>query len=332
MKLNWKIKFHLTCVDIDIVYYKNIILKKLNVMYDLIIIWSGSAGLPTGMYASRYKLKNIVIGWQPWWALATSHKVENYPWVLSAPGKEIMDNFAEHAKQSWSELLQDFVETIKKTDTGFSVATMSWRNLESKFLVLATWNKYRHLWAPWEDEFLWKWVSYCATCDGMFFKDREVVIVWGWNTALTEALYLADICKKVYLVHRKDTFRAETIWVDQAQKRDNIEMVLNEEVAEITGSMFVEEIKLKSGKSLKADGIFVAIWSDPDTKLVKDLHPEMDNEWCLIVDARQETSIKGLYAAWDVSTNSNKFKQTIMSAAEWCLAANSIHEDKLRSE
>ena len=305
---------------------------KIDKMYDLIIIGSGSAGLPAGMYASRYKLKNIVIGWLPGGALATSHKVKNYPWVLSAPGKEIMDNFAEHAAQSGSEILQDFVEKIEKTDEWFSVQTISGKNLDSKFLILATGNKYRHLWATWEEEFLGKWVSYCATCDGMFFKEREVVIVGWWNTALTEALYLADICKKVYIVHRKDTFRAETIWVEQAEKRENIEMVLNEEVDEIAWSMFVEEIKLKSGKSLKADGIFVAIGSDADVKLVDHMNPEKDSENCLVVDARQETSIKGLYAAWDVSTNSNKFKQTIMSAAEWCLAANSIHEDKLRSE
>lgn len=301
-------------------------------MYDLIIIWSWSAWLPAWMYASRYKLKNVIIWWQPWWALATSHKVENYPWILSAPWKEIMDNFAEHAKQSWSEFVQGFVKQLKKTETWFLVETASWEEFQSHYVILATGNKYRHLWVIGEEGFLWKWVSYCATCDGMFFKDREVVIVWGGNTALTEALYLADICKKVYLVHRKDTFRAETIWVDQAYKRDNIEMVLNEEVDEIAWSMFVEEIKLKSGKSLKADGIFVAIWSDPDVKLVEHLNPEKDAENCLIVDSRQETSIKWLYAAWDVSTNSNKFKQTIMSAAEWCLAANSIHEDKLRSE
>lgn len=301
-------------------------------MYDIIIIGSGSAGLPAGMYASRYKLKNVVIGAQPGWALATSHKVENWPGILSAPGKQIMDDFAEHAQNSGSELLQEMVTDVQKTDDGFSVKTMSGKELISKYLVLATGNKYRHLWVKWEDEFLGKWVSYCATCDGMFFKDREVVIVGGWNTALTEALYLADICKKVYLVHRKDTFRAEDIWVEQAYKRENIEMVLNEEVEEIAGSLFMEEVKLKSGKSLKVDGIFVAIGSDPDVKLVDHMNPKKDDENCLVVDARQETSIKWLYAAWDVTTNSNKFKQTIMSAAEWCLAANSIHEDKLRSE
>ena len=123
----------------------------------------------------------------------------------------------------------------------------------------------------------------------------------------------------------------EDIWVEQAKKRENIEFVLNEEVEEITGSMFVEKIILKSGKELKADGIFVAVWSDPNTSLVHHLEPKMDNEGCLVVDARQQSSVPGLYAAGDVTTNSNKFKQTIMSAAEWCLAANSIHEDLIRN-
>jgi thioredoxin reductase (NADPH) len=164
----------------------------------------------------------------------------------------------------------------------------------------------------------------------MFFKGRDVVIVGGGNTALTEALYLAEICNKVYVLHRRDTFRAEDIWVEQAKKSDNIEFVLNDEVEEIAGKFFVEEIKLKSGNSIKADGIFVAVGSDPNTNLVNHMHPEKDDEGCLVVDARQETSVKGLFAAGDVSTNSNKFKQTIMSAAEGCLAADSIHEEILR--
>ena len=164
----------------------------------------------------------------------------------------------------------------------------------------------------------------------MFFKWRDIVMVGWWNSAITEALYLAEICNKVYIVHRRDTFRAEDIWIEQAKKRDNIEFVLNDEVEEIKWSMFVEEIALKSGKTLKADWIFVAVWSLPNTKLVDHMNPEKDEERCLVVDTRQETSIKWLYAAGDVTTNSNKFKQTIMSAAEWCLATNSIHEDNLR--
>ena len=301
-------------------------------MYDLIIIWAWSAWYPAWMYASRYKIKNLIIWALPGWALGTSHKVENYPWILSAPGKEIMDKFKEHAVSSWSEFLQENVSELKKEDWIFEIKTSSWKEFKSKFIILATWNNYRKLGFDWEKEFLGKWVSYCATCDGMFFKARDVVIVWWWNTALTEALYLAEICNKVYLVHRKDTFRAEDIWVEQAASKDNIEMVLKEEVEKVEGRFFVEKIILKSWKELKADWIFVAIWSTPNTSLVDNLNPEKDSEWCLVVDKRQESSVKWLYAAWDVTTNSNKFKQTIMSAAEWCLAANSVHEDLLRSE
>lgn len=299
--------------------------------YDVIIIGAGSAGYPAGMYASRYKMKNLVIGGQPGGALATSHKVENYPGVLSASGKEIMDNFKAHAVDAGSEMLEEMVTELEKKEDHFYVKTSSGKEFTSKYVILATGNKYRHLGAKGEEEMLGKGVSYCATCDGMFFKGRDVVIVGGWNTALTEALYLAEICNKVYVVHRRDTFRAEDIWVEQAKKSENIEFVLNEEVDEIAGKFFVEEIKLKSGKSLKADGIFVAVGSDPNTQLVAHMDLEKDDEGCLVVDARQQTTLKGLFAAGDVSTNSNKFKQTIMSAAEWCLAADSIHEEILRN-
>ncbi len=297
--------------------------------YDVIIIGTGSAGLPAGMYASRYKLKNLIIGAQTGGALATSHKVENWPWVLSASGKEIMDDFREHAVTSGSEILQDTVTDIQKGEHGFLVKTPN-KEFTTKYIVLATGNTYKKLGLPSEEAFLGKGVSYCATCDGMFFRGRDIVVVGGGNTALTEALYLAEIGRKVYIVHRKDTFRAEDVWIEQAKKHENIELVMNEEVDHLEGEMFLEKVILKSSRIISADGFFVAIGSDPSTKLVAHLWLEMDSEGCLVVDARQETSLKGFYAAWDVTTNSNKFKQTIMSAAEGCLAAHSIHEDMLR--
>ncbi len=300
--------------------------------YDVIIIWAWSAGYPAGMYCSRYKIKNLIIGWLPGGALGTSHKVENWPGVISAPGGEIMEDFKKHAEESWSEILTEMVTKLEKHNNHFHIVTSSGKELSAKKVILATGNNYRHLWAPWEDDFLGKWVSYCATCDGMFFKNRDIVMVGWWNTAITEALYLADICNKVYIVHRSEKLRAENTWIDKAHKRDNIEFVLNEEVEEITGKMFVEEIKLKSWKSLKADGIFIAIGTIPNVDLVSEMHLDKDAEWCLVVDKRQETSLKWLYAAGDVTTNSNKFRQTIMSAAEWCLTANSIHEDLLMEE
>ena len=298
-------------------------------MYDLVIIWLGSAGLPAWMYASRYKIKNLIIGSQDGWALATSHRVENYPWILSSPGKTIMQTFKEHAVSSWSEILLDQVVSVSRENNIFTVKTNT-KEIQSKFLLMATGNNYKYLGVKGEREFLGKWVSYCASCDGMFFKDRTVVVVWGGNTALTEALYLSELCTKVYLVHRKDTFRADDVWIDQVKNKSNIELVLNEEVEEIGGGLFMEEIILKSWKHIKADGIFVAVWTIPNVSLIDSFQLEKDAEGCIVVDKRQETSLKWLYAAGDVTTNSNKFKQTIMSAAEGCLAAHSVHEDLMR--
>lgn len=299
--------------------------------FDVIIIWAGSAWYPAGMYASRYEMKNLIIWAQPGGALATSHKVENYPGTISASWKQIMDNFREHAVASGSEILNEMVTEITKQNDIFDVKTSSGKQFSSKYVILATGNNHKKLWCVWEKEFLWKWVSYCATCDGMFFKNREVIVVWWGNTAFTESIYLSEICKKVYLIHRRNEFRAENTWIEQAKKRENIEFILNDEVEEIVwDKLWMTWVKLKSWKEVKSDWIFVAVWTSPNTSLVDGLNPQKDEEWCLIVDKRQETSVKWLYAAWDVTTNSNKFKQTIMSAAEWCLAANSVHEDKMR--
>ena len=298
-------------------------------MYDLIIIGAGSAGLPAGMYASRYKLSNIIIGEMPGGALATSHCVENYPGVISAPGADIMKTFKEHAENAGSEILQDRVESVSKIDNNhFSVSTMSGKTFEAKKILLATGNTYKMLGVPGEKEFYGQGVSYCATCDGNFYKNLVVGVVGAGNTAITEALYLAEIAKEVHIFVRGDVIRAENIWTEKAKNTKNITFHMNTQVTEVTGSiMGVNGVKLSTGKDLALDGLFVAIGSTPITNIVDNLNPEKDSEGCLVVDKRQETSITGLYAAGDVTTNSNKFRQTIMSAAEGCLAANSIHED-----
>jgi thioredoxin reductase (NADPH) len=300
-------------------------------LYDVIIIGAGSAGLPAGMYASRYKLSNIIIGELPGWALSTSHCVENYPGTISASGGEIMKNFLEHARISGSEILQDRVEQVSKIgENHFQVTMLWWKTIEGKRIILATGNTYKTLNIPGEKEFYGQGVSYCATCDGNFYKWLVVGISGGGNTAITEALYLSELCKEVHIFIRWENARAEDIWMDKAIQRQNITFHMNTRVESVEGTMmWVTGVKLDSGKIIPLDGIFIAIGSSPITAIVDSLSPEKDSEGCLIVDKRQETSIKGLYAAGDVSTNSNKFRQTIMSAAEWCLAAHSVHEDIL---
>lgn len=301
-------------------------------MYDVIIIGAGSAGLPAGMYASRYKLSNIIIGEMPGGALATSHCVENWPGVLSAPGGEIMANFRLHAENAGSTLIQDRVDEVSKVgEDHFSLRTMSGKTYESKRIILATGNEYKMLGVPWEKEFYGQGVSYCATCDGNFYKNLTVAVVGAGNTAITEALYLAEICKEVHILVRSDRIRAEDIWTEKAKNKSNIVIHYNTQAKEVMGSMMgVSGLKLQDDSVLPLDGVFVAIGSSPFSKIVDGLQADKDAEGCLIVDKRQETSVKWLYAAGDVTTNSNKFRQTIMSAAEGCLAANSIHEDILR--
>lgn len=300
--------------------------------YDLIIVWAGSAGLPAGMYASRYKLKNIIIGEMPWWALATSHRVENWPWVLSQSGKTIMDSFALHAETSGSIILQDHVQSIEMpAPRSFRVTTSQSQTFTSPSLLFATGNEYRHLGVPGEREFLWKGVSYCATCDGSFFRDLTVAVVGWGNTAITEALYLSEIAKTVHILIRSDRVRAEDVWLDKVRERENIILHFQTSVKEIQGNALgVQKLLLHDDSILPCEGIFIAVGTIPSTTLLDALGVEKDPDGTIRVDHRQETNIHGLYAAWDVTNGSNKFRQTIMSAAEWCLATNSIHEDILR--
>lgn len=300
-------------------------------MYDLIIIGAGSAGLPAGMYASRYKLNNCIIGAMPGGALATSHKVENYPGTLSATGREIMDRFTEHAVSAGSELIQDEVSSVTKSGNIFTVQTASGKTLEAKYVLLAIGNKYRKLGVPGEEKYLGSGVSYCATCDGMFFRNRNIALVGGGNTAITEALYLAEICKEVHILVRGNEFKAETVWIDQLAKHENIQVHFDTSVTSIEGGFGVEKLILNTGNELAVDGIFVAIGNQPETIIIDSLNPTKDSAGYIVVDAHQQTNISGLYAAGDITTASNKFQQTIMSAAEGCLAVHSIHEDILKS-
>ena len=284
--------------------------------YDLIIIGGGSAGLPAGIYASRYKISNLIIADLPGGALTLSHDVRNYPGFEEVSGRDLMDRFLAHAQVSGSEFLQDRVSSVAKIGDAFQVKTLSGKEFSATAILIAMGNKYRKLSVPGEEKLIGSGVSYCATCDGNFFRGREVAMVGGGDAAAVEALYLSELCSKVHLLVRRDVFRAEKVWVDKLLATPNIEVHFNTQVAEIRGSMFVEDVLLQGGSTLAVDGVFVAVGNDPDSSLFDDFLLEKDDEGYLRVNARQETSFPGIFAAGDITTNSNKFKQTIMSAAE----------------
>lgn len=306
--------------------------------YPLIIIWTGSAGLPAGMYASRYGIRNLIIWAQPGGALATSHCVENFPGTISESGASIMKRFEEHAKVSWSEVLYDTVIKIENrkhetenTEEWFVVTTASHGNFTCDYLIYATGNAYRHLGVPGEDRLIWAGVSYCATCDGNFFKWKDVVVVGGGDSAFTEALYLAKLCTSVKILVRKEKARAEEIWVKKVAEEANMEVLYNTEVAEINGQSNVESITTKDGRNIPTQGIFIAVGSVPSVELLKEFNVDVDEDGCIRTDAHQKSTNDRIYAAGDVTTNSAKFRQTITSAAEGCLAAHSVHEAMLKN-
>lgn len=299
--------------------------------YPLIIIGTGSAGLPAGMYASRYGIRNLIIGAQPGGALATSHCVENFPGILSESGGAIMKRFEEHAKVSGSEVSYDTVIKIEELPWKILQVTTARKEIYTcDFLIYATGNAYRHLNVPGEDRLLGAGVSYCATCDGNFFRWKDVLVSGGGDSAFTEALYLAQLCKTVKILVRKDKPKAEEIWVKKVSEQPNMEVMYNTEVAEINGQFAIESITTTDGRIIPTQGIFIAVGSIPSVDLIKTLGVEVDEEQCIKIDEHQKSTNDRIYAAGDVTTGSAKFRQTIMSAAEWCLAAHSIHEAMLK--
>jgi thioredoxin reductase (NADPH) len=236
------------------------------------------------MYASRYGIRNLIIGAQPGGALATSHCVENYPGTLSESGGDIMKRFEEHAKVSGSEVSYDTVINIGELPGKIlQVTTARKEAYTCDFIIYATGNAYRHLDVPGEDRLLGAGVSYCATCDGNFFRNKDVIVVGGGDSSFTEALYLAHLCKTVKILVRKDKPKAEEIWVKKVQEESNMEIIYNTEVAEINGQFTIESVTTKDGRTIPTQGIFIAVGSVPSIELIQKLNIDIDEEGCMLL-------------------------------------------------
>ncbi|MFO7710327.1 MAG: FAD-dependent oxidoreductase [Candidatus Woesearchaeota archaeon] len=291
-------------------------------VYDLVIVGTGPAGLTAGVYAGRYMLNTVIIGSQPGGTIAEAHKVCNFPTYKDITGIELSQKLTEQAQEN-AEISYGTVKSIRKGTTGFELVTDS-KTYKAKKVILAHGRKKRKLNAKGENEFLGKGVSYCATCDGAFFKDKAVAVVGGSDAALTAALLLAEYAKKVYIVYRKNRFfRAEPLWVRKVEENSIIEPVFNSQVTEIKGSDFVEKVILDSGE-LNVDGIFIEIGYDPDETLTEQLGLEMEKGY-IVTDKNQRTSVHGVFAAGD-GTN-NPLKQAVTAAAEGAIAASSAYQE-----
>lgn len=292
-------------------------------MHDVVIIGGGPAGLTAALYASRRALDTIVLTKDIGGQAAKTLDIENYPGCKGKiSGIELTANFKAQAESFGAKIVFEETKSIEKIDNYFIVKTKN-NNYETKTVLLAFGKTPKELSIPGEEEYKGKGVSYCATCDGPFFRNKAVAVVGGGNSALDAALYLSKICQKVYLIHRRSTFAAEEVLKNKIEETENIETVMEDEVAEIKGEAVVNSISLKSGKVLQVNGIFVEVGFVVDRTLVQDL-VDLNEKNQIIIDHLQNTSVSGIFAAGDLTTT--PYKQIIVSAAEGAKAALSCFD------
>lgn len=299
-------------------------------MYDFIIIGGGCSGLSAAMYGTRLGLKTAVIAEVPGGLITTTHLVENWPGIKSISGPELAVNLQEHAVASGAEMKNERVTKVEKLESdsegyNFKVVTAS-GEYKTKTLLISTGTEHRKLGIPGEKEFENKGVSYCALCDGGFFKEKTVCVVGGGDGAAKEAIFLSEHAKKVYLVVRRDVLRAEPINAARISKNEKIEILYKTELAEILGGESVEKVKFRqgtgsenAGKEMAMDGVFMAIGHLAQTELAKELGVSLNEQGEIKINRRAETNIPGVYGAGDCCDT--EFKQAITGSAEGVTAS-----------
>ncbi len=299
-------------------------------MHDVVIIGGGPAGLTAGIYAARGGLKTLLceeklLGGQ----IVLSFEVENYPGFPDGiSGMELIERFSKQAEKFGVEVTYEGVQRIEDNREYKSVYLTNGNCIKTKTVIIAAGATADRLGCPGEKKFTGKGVSYCATCDGAFFRGKTVAVIGGGDSALEEALYLTNLAKKVYIIHRRDTLRAIKILQDRAMKNDKIEFIFNHVVKEIQGDKFVNGLLLENTKTkeltrLPVDGVFIYIGTTPNTEFVKDLI-ELDEEGYIVVNDKMETNIPGIYAAGDIRVS--PLRQVVTAAADGAIAASSAQK------
>lgn len=292
-------------------------------MYDIGIIGGGTAGLTAAIYGQRAGKRTIVFesgiyGGQ----ITASHNVENYPGIASMTGSEFSKNLLKQAQTLGAETELEKVTGIRE-DEGIKVIETMGKEYPCRTIIIATGVTHRHLGLEKEQKLTGAGVSYCATCDGAFFKGRDVAVIGGGNTALQDAAFLSNYCNKVYLVHRRDEFRGESGLVEPLQAKENVEFVLSATVKDIVGEDFVEGLILnnkKTGEEFKIDveGLFVAIGQVPQNEMFAEA-VKLDAAGFVLASEDCMTSSPGVFAAGDCRTKD--VRQLTTAAADGAVAA-----------
>jgi thioredoxin reductase (NADPH) len=296
--------------------------------YDLVIVGAGPAGLSAAQYGARANLRTLVLEeLAPGGLTLIIDKLENYPGIIDPiSGYALAETMAKQAECFGAEFRSASVLSVEKKDRKFTIATTE-GVISTEAVVVATGAKHRKLGIPGEDLFVGRGVSYCATCDGPFFKGKRILVVGGGDSACDEAMYLSNLSDKVTMMHRKDRFRAQKALAGRVLSNPRIEVVFNAMVEEILGTKKVESVRFRNlntglAEERAFDAVFVFIGSDPTTGIVP--ASVLDENGYIATDERMETSIPGLFAAGDVRVS--PFRQVITACSDGAIAAHAASQ------
>ncbi|MEM3362584.1 MAG: FAD-dependent oxidoreductase [Candidatus Anstonellaceae archaeon] len=299
---------------------------------DLLIIGLGPAGLTAGLYAARYKLNFLLVGKEIGGTMSLASNICNYPGFSQIAGLELAQKIENQIKELGGKIIYDEIIKLKKEKEGFLAISSSQKQYFAKSLILATGTRRRKLQVPGEEELIGKGVSYCATCDAFFFKEKKVAVVGGGNSAVTAALHLSQIAQKVYLIYRGQTLKAEPILIEQIKTNNKIEVIYQTNIVEIfkkPDQKIVGGVKLdkpyRGVDYILVDGVFIEIGGIPSSVLAQEIGILLDEKGFIKVDNEMKTNIAGVFAAGDVTSYSTDFAQIVWACGQGAKAAASAY-------
>lgn len=292
-------------------------------IWDLIVLGGGPTAIGCAIYAARFALDVLIIGKTFGGLIATTHLVENYPAITTTSGQGLMDMFKDHMDSLEIPYISDEIRSIEKEDNHF-ILNSYFQKFKAASIVIATGSERKKIGIPGEEDFAGRGVSYCATCDGPFYKEKIVAVIGGSDSAAKEALFLAQNCEKVYIIYRGEEIRAEPINKKRVHSNDKIEIIYKTNIVEIKGESIVSSVIFDNGREFKVDGVFIEIGSIPNSDIAKSIGVETNDKGEILINRKSETNIAGIYAAGDVADA--PFKQAITGVSEGVIAAYSAFD------